>query len=104
MSLPLTQAQAELLAFIQRYTEENNGVAPSFEEMKQAIGLASKSGVHRLVQSLEERGRITRLRDRARCITVVPDNPLTDFPTTALIAELARRGERARTERCLEPA
>ena len=44
--MTLTEPQAELLAFIKCYTHDSRGIAPTFEEMKQAIGLASKSGVH----------------------------------------------------------
>lgn len=95
--MSLTRAQAELLAFIQRFQEENYGVSPSFEEMKQALGLASKSGVHRLIEALEERGRIIRRHNRARAIEVLETPtehpPLAYFSSSELIAELARRSE-----------
>lgn len=66
----LTRKQYELLAFINsRLTE--SGVSPSFEEMKEALGLKSKSGIHRLISGLEERGFIRRLPHRARALEVV---------------------------------
>lgn len=67
----LTVQQRALLAFIFTYTESHNGVTPSFEEMKNALGLRSKSGIHRIVQALEERGAIVRLPNRARAIGLV---------------------------------
>lgn len=60
----------ELLNFIKRHIEET-GIAPSHEEMCQGLGLASKSASYRLVQALEERGKIRVLRGRARAIEVV---------------------------------
>lgn len=66
----LTRKQHELLMFIHdRLTE--TGVSPSFEEMKEALDLKSKSGVHRLITALEERGFINRLANRARALEVV---------------------------------
>ena len=61
----LTRKQHELLLFIHKRLSAD-GVSPSFDEMKEALGLASKSGVHRLVSALEERGFIRRLPHRAR--------------------------------------
>jgi repressor LexA len=71
----LTAKQHELLLFIQRKLEET-GISPSFEEMKDALDLKSKSGVHRLISALEERGFIRRLPNRARAIEVIklPDS------------------------------
>ncbi len=71
----LTAKQHELLRFIQRKLEET-GISPSFEEMKEALDLKSKSGVHRLISALEERGFIRRLPNRARALEVVrqPEN------------------------------
>ena len=66
----LTVKQHELLLFIQRKLEEG-GISPSFEEMKEALDLKSKSGVHRLISALEERGFIRRLPNRARALEVV---------------------------------
>ncbi len=66
----LTKKQHELLVYIHdRLTD--SGVSPSFEEMKDALDLASKSGVHRLISALEERGFIRRLANRARALEVV---------------------------------
>ncbi len=71
----LTAKQHELLRFIQRKLEET-GISPSFEEMKEALDLKSKSGVHRLISALEERGFIRRLPNRARALEVLrqPEN------------------------------
>jgi repressor LexA len=66
----LTAKQNELLRFIHERLE-NNGVSPSFEEMKEALDLKSKSGVHRLIGALEERGFIRRLANRARALEVM---------------------------------
>ena len=66
----LTRKQHELLRFIQVRLEES-GVSPSFEEMKEALDLKSKSGVHRLISALEERGFIRRLPNRARALEVI---------------------------------
>jgi len=71
----LTRKQHELVRFIQARLEET-GVSPSFEEMKEALDLKSKSGVHRLISALEERGFIRRLPNRARALEVLrqPEN------------------------------
>lgn len=66
----LTAKQHELIRFIQERLEET-GISPSFEEMKEALDLKSKSGVHRLISALEERGFIRRLPNRARALEVV---------------------------------
>lgn len=66
----LTRKQHELLRFIQVRLEES-GISPSFEEMKEALDLKSKSGVHRLISALEERGFIRRLPNRARALEVL---------------------------------
>ena len=66
----LTAKQNELLRFIHDRLE-NSGVSPSFEEMKEALDLKSKSGVHRLIGALEERGFIRRLPNRARALEIV---------------------------------
>lgn len=68
MSGGLTRQQNACLTFILRYVDESGGVSPSFDEIKKAIGLSSKSGVHRLLTALEERGFIERLPNRARSI------------------------------------
>ena len=66
----LTAKQRELIVFIQERLEET-GVSPSFEEMKEALDLKSKSGVHRLISALEERGFLRRLPNRARALEVI---------------------------------
>ena len=71
----LTRKQHELLSFIDSHLKES-GVSPSFEEMKEALSLRSKSGVHRLISALEERGFLRRHHHRARALEVVrlPEN------------------------------
>ncbi len=66
----LTRKQLELLRFIHERLKES-GVPPSFDEMKDALDLRSKSGIHRLITALEERGFIRRLPNRARAVEVV---------------------------------
>ena len=66
----LTRKQLELLQFIQQRTQES-GVPPSFDEMKDALDLKSKSGIHRLITALEERGFLRRLPNRARALEVL---------------------------------
>jgi repressor LexA len=71
----LTKKQSELLRFINERLKET-GVPPSFDEMKDALDLRSKSGIHRLIMALEERGFIRRLPNRARALEVLrlPDS------------------------------
>jgi repressor LexA len=66
----LTAKQHELLHFIQQKLDAG-GISPSFEEMKEALGLKSKSGIHRLISALEERGFLRRLPNRARALEVI---------------------------------
>ena len=66
----LTRKQSELLTYIQARLAES-GVSPSFEEMKEALELKSKSGVHRLISALEERGFIRRRPNRARALEIL---------------------------------
>src|SRR5574338_391461 len=68
--LMLTAKQRELLIFIDDRLKED-GVSPSFDEMREALDLKSKSGVHRLISALEERGFIRRLPNRARALEVL---------------------------------
>ncbi|NBW08054.1 MAG: transcriptional repressor LexA [Caulobacteraceae bacterium] len=74
----LTRKQHELLMFIHERIKET-GVSPSFDEMKEALDLASKSGIHRLITALEERGFIRRLAHRARAleVTKLPEQATT---------------------------
>ena len=80
----LTRKQHELIRFIQDRLEET-GISPSFEEMKEALDLKSKSGVHRLISALEERGFIRRLPNRARALEVLkqPEDVTTKAATRA---------------------
>ena len=81
----LTAKQHELIRFIQVRLEET-GISPSFEELKEALDLRSKSGVHRLISALEERGFIRRLPNRARAREVLK------VPEDAVAAPRARMG------------
>lgn len=76
----LTKKQLDLLEFIHKRVQRD-GVPPSFDEMKEALDLRSKSGIHRLITALEERGFIRRLAHRARALEIVklPD-AMTDKP------------------------
>ena len=65
----LTRKQHELLVFIDRHLKQT-GFSPSFEEMKDALDLKSKSGIHRLISALEERGFLQRRHHRARALEV----------------------------------
>ncbi len=66
----LTKKQKELFDFLKDYIA-NNQISPSFEEMKQAVNLKSKSGIHRLITSLEQRGFIKRLKHKARAMEII---------------------------------
>jgi len=90
----LTVQQSQLLAFLR--LRQNAGGTPSFDEMKDHLGLKSRSAIHRLVTALNERGFIERLPNRARALRVL-DQPrafgvLGGVPTEVLLAELRRRG------------
>lgn len=86
----LTRKQHELLSFIDRHLKET-GVSPSFEEMKEALTLRSKSGIHRLVSALEERGFLRRHHHRARALEVLrlPENFATKRQTAAASMSMA---------------
>jgi repressor LexA len=75
MSAMLTRKQYELLVYIDKHLKQT-GFSPSFEEMKDALALKSKSGIHRLISALEERGYLARRHHRARALDVLrlPDN------------------------------
>ncbi len=77
----LTKKQYELLLYIDRHLKQT-GFSPSFEEMKDALKLRSKSGIHRLISALEERGFLGRRRHRARALEVLklPENQLGQLP------------------------
>ncbi len=87
----LTRKQHELLVYIDRHLKET-GFSPSFEEMKEALNLRSKSGIHRLISALEERGFLARRHHRARALEVLrlPDAAVTArAPAAARLAEPA---------------
>ncbi|MFN3350786.1 transcriptional repressor LexA [Pseudorhodoplanes sp.] len=92
----LTRKQFELLRFINDRLKEA-GVPPSFDEMKDALDLRSKSGIHRLITALEERGFIRRLPNRARAIEVIklpdsvnPSGPRRGFTPSVIEGNLGR--------------
>lgn len=78
----LTRRHYQLLSFITEFIEKNDGVPPSFDEMKDGMELRSKSGIHRMIRALEERGYIRRLPNRARAIEVLahPKRPVSIKP------------------------
>lgn len=100
----LTRKQHELLLFIHERLKEA-GIPPSFDEMKEALDLASKSGIHRLITALEERGFIRRLPNRARALEVLrlPDsiapglNAARKFSPSVIEGSLGRRPEPSRS-------
>jgi len=87
----LTRKQHELIRFIQSRLEDT-GISPSFEEMKEALDLKSKSGVHRLISALEERGFLRRLPNRARALEVLrqPDDVSARAPVVSAAPVAAR--------------
>ncbi|MCE2493696.1 MAG: transcriptional repressor LexA [Alphaproteobacteria bacterium] len=96
----LTRKQHELLRYINDYLAEN-GVSPSFDEMKDALALKSKSGIHRLITALEERGFIRRLPHRARALEVLklPEGAVarTTAPEPGFSASVIRGNFAAKT-------
>jgi repressor LexA len=98
----LTRKQYELLMFIHERVRET-GVPPSFDEMKDALDLKSKSGIHRLITALEERGFLRRMEKRARALEVLklPDNVAeTQRPATtrSQTQRMSMPGARGRSE------
>lgn len=81
----LTRKQHELLVYVHQ-TLQRTGVSPSFDEMKEALQLKSKSGIHRLITALEERGFIRRLAHRARALEVVK------LPDSTIPSQTPKRG------------
>lgn len=75
MAVGLTRRQRDLLAFIKRHTDQH-GSSPSYEEMARAVGMASKSGIHRLLTGLEVRGRIERWPGHPRSVRLVSPDAL----------------------------
>ncbi len=86
----LTRKQYELLMFIDQRLRDT-GISPSFDEMKEALDLKSKSGIHRLITGLEERGFIRRLAHRARALEVVklPENRIEAIAAAASVSRFA---------------
>lgn len=84
----LTAKQRELLLFIDNRLKES-GISPSFDEMREALELKSKSGVHRLISALEERGFIRRLANRARALEVVKLPDVRPSAATASVRPVA---------------
>lgn len=90
----LTKKQLELLTFIDQRVARD-GVPPSFDEMKEALGLRSKSGIHRLITALEERGFIRRLAHRARAIEIVKrPSALGDPPSSGFTPRIVEGDRR----------
>ena len=88
----LTKKQKELFDYLSDYISSNN-ISPSFEEMKEAVNLKSKSGIHRLITSLEQRGFIKRLKHKARAMEITKKfsdvnyiNQLHEIPLLGSIA------------------
>ena len=87
----LTRKQNELLMFINKRLNDD-GVSPSFDEMKDALRLKSKSGIHRLITGLEERGFLRRLAHRARALQVIKLPDTAAMPAPNVMPMLARSG------------
>jgi repressor LexA len=99
----LTRKQYDLLMFIHKRVQRD-GVSPSFDEMKEALDLRSKSGIHRLITALEERGFIRRLAHRARAVEIIrlPENvedtrPSRGFRPAVIEGDLSQQSSFART-------
>ena len=80
----LTKKQKELFDYLKNYISSNQ-ISPSFEEMKSAVNLKSKSGIHRLITSLEERGFIKRLKHKARAMEIINKDIIENSATTDTI-------------------
>lgn len=90
----LTPKQAELLRYLYARQEEGVEISPSYDEMRGAMGLKSKCGIHRLIVCLEERGYVERIPGRARAIRVIagpngrPQRPVTAQDLKDIVARL----------------
>ena len=91
----LTRKQYELLMFIHERVRET-GIPPSFDEMKEALDLKSKSGIHRLITALEERGFLRRMEKRARALEVLklPENMAETLRPATTRSQVQRAGSR----------
>lgn len=98
----LTKKQHELLCFINDRLEAT-GISPSFEEMKEALELKSKSGIHRLISALEERGFLRRLPNRARALEILklPEGVVAAKPSGEAPSNVAPFAPRADTKPAL---
>lgn len=91
--IAITKRQRELLDFIKAYMAGNDGLAPSVMEMARGLALNSTSNVHSMLERLEERGVIRRLKFHARAIEIVDENnPAAAASDDQLVSELSRRG------------
>jgi repressor LexA len=99
----LTRKQHELVCFIHDRLAES-GISPSFEEMKDALDLKSKSGVHRLISALEERGFIRRLPNRARALEVIKMPERSGEVRNVSSANVVNLAPKAPGKRAPEPA
>ena len=81
----LTKKQRNLLLFINKKIR-STGISPSYEEMKISLNLKSKSGIHRLISALEERGFIRRLAHKARALEVLKDRKSTRLNSSHMVA------------------
>ncbi len=101
----LTRKQHELLMFIHERLKES-GIPPSFDEMKEALDLASKSGIHRLITALEERGFIRRLPNRARALEVLrlPDSIAPGLNAAKKFSPSVIQGGQGNLSRQVKPA
>lgn len=98
----LTRKQANLLRYISDQITKD-GVSPSFDEMKDALGLKSKSGVHRLIMALEERGFVRRLPHRARALEILRLPSASSYDRKAMEPGVALRPAFAGARRHVEP-
>ena len=97
----ITKKQKELFIYLRDYISSND-ISPSFEEMKNAVNLKSKSGIHRLITSLEQRGYIKRLKHKARAMEITKElqnnistatSSENSFLNIPLVGSIAERGD-----------
>jgi repressor LexA len=98
--LMLTRKQRDLLEFIHKRVQRDGVPPPSFDEMKEALDLRSKSGIHRLITALEERGFIRRLAHRARAIEIVKMPEAMEKPRAFPPRDRGRPAARQAAARC----
>lgn len=89
----MTHLERQLLRFIEQYLADHDGVAPTLAEMATAVGVASKSGAHRLLESLKRQQLIRREPNQTRAVRLMrPAVDLSKVPDGTLLAEVASRG------------